>query len=81
MNRGTFAEKFNLSIFRVETAGRGNENDSHMKLIGIVNAHLFRDEVFKQRRILKDTEHANSETVVLMEIRNTLERINKLIKK
>jgi len=78
---GPLLRKFNLSIFKVETAGRGDDNDSHMKLIGIVNAHLFRDEVFKQRRILKDKEHTNDETVVLVEIKNTLERIEKLIKK
>lgn len=78
---GPLLRKFNLSIFKVETAGRSEHQSSQMELIGIEDAHLFRDKVMEQRRILSDKKNTQSSEDVLVEIKNTLQSIEQFIKK
>ena len=78
---GPLLRKFNLSIFKVETAGRSENKGSEMELIGIENAHLFRDRVFEQRKIISDKKNVKSSEFVLAEIKDSLLRIEKLLSK
>jgi len=52
-----------------------------MELIGIENAHLFRDRVFEQRKIISDKKNVKSSEFVLAEIKDSLLRIEKLLSK
>jgi hypothetical protein len=38
---GPLLRKFNLSIFRVETAGRSGSKSSEMEPVGIEDAHIY----------------------------------------
>jgi len=78
---GPLLRKFNLSIFKVETAGRSESNSSEMDLIGLIDAHLFRDKVFEQRKALSDKRNTKSNEDILSEINSTLQRIENLLKK
>jgi len=84
---GPLLRKFNLSILKVETAGQSKDNSNEMKLIGIVDAHLFRDKVLEQRRkIIEKRFGQNNETqinnnVAFEEMNETLKRIEQLLKK
>lgn len=78
---GPLLRKFNLSIFKVETAGRSEHQSSQMELIGIEDAHLFRDKVMEQRRILSDKKNTQSNENILSEIKDTLQSIEQYIKK
>ncbi len=78
---GPLLRKFNLSIFKVETAGRSEHQSSQMELIGIENAHLFRDRVLEQRRIITDKRNAQNNENIFIEIRDTLKKIELLLTK
>ena len=78
---GPLLRKFNLSIFRVETAGRSESNSSEMQLVGLIDAHLFRDKVFEQRKVLSDKRNTKSNEDILSEINGTLKRIENILKK
>ena len=78
---GPLLRKFNLSIFKVETAGRSESNSSEMDLVGLIDAHLFRDKVFEQRKVLSDKRNTKSNEDILSEINSTLQRIENLLKK
>lgn len=78
---GPLLRKFNLSIFRVETAGRNEHNSSQMQLVGIVDAHQFRDMVLAQRKNLSDKKTVKSSDEVLKEISRTLLRMEDYTKK
>lgn len=78
---GPLLRKFNLSIFKVETAGRNENKSSEMELVGIEDAHLFRDRVFEQRKKISDKKNVKSSEVVLSEIRDSLFRIEQLLAK
>ena len=78
---GPLLRKFNLSIFKVETAGRSESNSSEMDLVGLIDAHLFRDKVFEQRKVLSDKRNTKSNEDILLEINGTLQRIENLLKK
>jgi len=78
---GPLLRKFNLSIFKVETAGRSESKGNEMELVGIEDAHVFRDRVFQQRKIISDKKNAKSSEVVLSEIKDSLLRIEQLLSK
>ena len=42
-----------LRILKIETAGQSNPQGSDMKLIGIINASDFKEQVLHQRELLK----------------------------
>lgn len=78
---GPLLRKFNLSIFKVETSGRSENKGSEMELVGIENAHVFRDKVFEQRKLISDKKNIKSSEAVLSEIKDSLLRIEKLLDK
>ena len=78
---GPLLRKFNLSILKLETAGRSEHQSSQMELIGIEDAHLFRDKVLEQRKVLIDKRNVKSNEDVLVTINDTLQRIEKLLTK
>lgn len=78
---GPLLKKFNLSIFKVETAGRSDHQSSEMELIGIEDAHIFRSKVFELRQVIMDKRNAKSSEEVLSEIKDTLQRIELLLQK
>lgn len=78
---GPLLRKFNLSIFKVETAGRSESHSSEMQLVGLIDSHLFRDKVFEQRKALSDKRNTKSNEDILSEINGTLQRIENLLKK
>jgi putative membrane protein len=78
---GPLLRKFNLSILKLETAGRSEHQSSQMELIGIKNAHMFRDMVLEQRKVLIDKRNVKGNEDVFVEINETLKRIEKLLEK
>ena len=78
---GPLLRKFNLSIFKVETAGRSENKGSEMELVGIEDAHIFRDRVFDQRKKISDKKNVKSSEFVLSEIKESLLRIEQLLSK
>lgn len=50
---GPVLRHFNLAMLKVETAGQGQHSGNEMKLVGIVDAHLFRKTVLEQREAVK----------------------------
>ncbi|MDQ3048991.1 MAG: PH domain-containing protein, partial [Bacteroidota bacterium] len=75
---GPLLKHFNLCILKVETAGQGDFHGNQMKLIGIKDATIFREQVLEQRRLINaKREHSNED--VLLEIKNTLQRIEEIL--
>ena len=50
---GPVLRQFNLSILKFETAGQSQGQAHDMQLVGIVNAHAFRQQILDRRRALK----------------------------
>ena len=71
-----------LRVLKIETAGSSNPHGSDMKLIGIVQAEEFKQQVLEQREILirkpekseKDPKE-NESLEVLLEIRDLLKQM------
>ena len=78
---GPLLRRFNLSIFKVETAGRNENQTNEMQLIGIRDAHLFREKVLEQRRVITDKRNVQDTEGIFTEIRDTLHRMEKLMEK
>lgn len=55
---GPVLRQFNLSILKFETAGQSQGQAHDMQLIGIVNAHAFRQQILERRRALKQRSGA-----------------------
>ena len=77
---GPLLKKLGLSILRVETAGNSATTSADLSLIGIVNAHEFRQMVFDQRDKVTDnslstSQESESMVEVLKDIRESLKRI------
>ena len=77
---GPLLKKLGLSILRVETAGNSATSGADLSLIGIINAHEFRQMVFDQRDKVTDNTSSNSQdsesvVEVLKDIRESLKRI------
>jgi len=46
---GPLLRRFDLSILRIETAGQSPGQAHNMQLVGIVDAHRFREEILRRR--------------------------------
>jgi len=90
MHEGPILRWLGLSSIRVETAGQsGGQGGSDATLVGIVDAPAFRDAVLDQRDRVTATSRdgavaapvvKDSELVVLEEIRDSLVRIEDVLK-
>ncbi len=61
-----------LRVLRIETAGNSNPKGSDMKLIGIIDAANFKNEVLEQRELLQSKpvsskENTSNKTEILLE--------------
>lgn len=82
---GPILRYFGLSSLKIETAGQSASSEADMKLLGIVDAHKFRQMVMEQRdEITFNRSVDSSKSVVehpleplLKEISETLKRIEK----
>lgn len=82
---GPLLKKLGLSILRVETAGNSASASADLSLIGIVDAHNFRQMVFDQRdKVTENTSSSTTQTEsvveVLKDIRESLKRIESQIR-
>ncbi|TXI51336.1 MAG: PH domain-containing protein [Lysobacter sp.] len=50
---GPLLRHFDLSILRIETAGQSPGQAHNMQLVGIVDAHRFREEILRRREALR----------------------------
>lgn len=50
---GPVLKHFNLAMLKVETAGQSEHSGNQMKLVGIKDAHIFRERVLDQREKIK----------------------------
>ena len=78
---GPILSYFGLKILKIETAGHSKPQGSDMKLIGIIDADIFKEKILDQREIIKtepgkvhkQTQENNTEIIdVLMEIKTIL---------
>ncbi len=77
---GPLLKKFGLSILRVETAGNSASAGADLSLIGIIDAHNFRQMVFDQRdKVTENTVSGSNESEdmvqILKDIRDSLNKI------
>jgi putative membrane protein len=77
---GPLLRQFNLCVLKIETAGgSGNHMSNQMSLVGIKDAHLFRLNVLEQRTLLKQNHSGSNDQSVLIDIKNSLLRIEGLL--
>jgi putative membrane protein len=74
---GPLLHRLNLCILKIETAGQGNTHGNRMALTGIEDAPSFRKMVLQQRqkKIIELRSGSATDTELLGEIRNSLQRI------
>lgn len=76
-----------LRVLKIETAGSSNPHGSDMKLIGIVQAEQFKQQVLEQRELLvrkpadEISVKKDESLEVLLEIRDLLKEIRSTKKK
>jgi putative membrane protein len=63
---GPLLRKWNLSIIRIETAGHNVHDAANMSLIGIVNAHAFRQALLDRREALQHAPSNNNNPLQLI---------------
>ncbi|MCR9132127.1 MAG: PH domain-containing protein [bacterium] len=83
---GPLLKKFGLSVLKVETAGNSGTATADLSLIGIVDAHEFRQMVFDQRDKVTDnsaSSDSDSESLaqILSDIRDSIKVIEANISK
>lgn len=83
---GPVLKHYNLAMLKVETAGQADKSGNHMKLVGVVDAHIFRATVLDQREKVKmnltgNSENKNEQTELLKKIASTLDRIEANLRK
>ncbi|MFM9007554.1 MAG: PH domain-containing protein [Bacteroidota bacterium] len=76
---GPLLRKLQLSNIRVETAGQSVHNANHMSLIGIIDAHAFRQALLERRHELK--QQSTSPSDPLLKISEQLGTIINLLEK
>ena len=77
---GPLLRHFNLCVLKIETAGGSAHNMANqMSLVGIKNAHEFRLKVLEQRTLLKQYQSGGTDQNVMVEIKNSLLRIEGLL--
>ena len=80
---GPLLKRFGLSILKIETAGNSATGSADLSLIGIVDAHEFRQMVFDQRDKVTDNASSSSEVgsesmvEILSDIRTSIQVIEK----
>ena|ERR1700741_1910929 len=77
---GPLLRKFHLCVLKIETAGSSAQNSHQMSLLGIKDAPAFRAKVLELRTRLRENKHQSSDTELLGEIKNSLHRIEGLLK-
>ncbi len=78
---GPLLRHFNLAVLKVETAGGAQHYGNHMRLVGVIDAHQFRMKVLEQRSLLKQKQETAGNPELMVEIRDSLLRIEELLKK
>jgi len=73
-------------MLKVETAGQADKSGNHMKLVGVVDAHLFRSTVLQQRELVKKGmtsgyRGSDEQIELLRKIAASLEKIEDNLKK
>jgi putative membrane protein len=77
---GPLLRHFNLCVLKIETAGGSANTANQMSLIGIKDAPQFRLKVLEYRTLLKNNQSNPNDQNVLIEIKNSLLRIEGLLK-
>ncbi|CAN5392208.1 hypothetical protein BH10BAC1_BH10BAC1_00790 [soil metagenome] len=77
---GPLLRSFNLCVLKIETAGGSAHMANQMSLVGIKEAQEFRLKVLEQRTLLKKTQGNHDNQNVLVEIKDSLLRIEGLLK-
>lgn len=77
---GPLLRAFGMSILKIETAGNTGQGMSDLTLIGIMDAHNFRNKVLEQRdrvteNISSESSDSSETLQVLKEIRDSLKKI------
>lgn len=77
---GPLLRAFGMSILKIETAGNTGQGMSDLTLIGIMDAHNFRNKVLEQRdkvteNISTDSSDSSETLQVLKDIRDSLKKI------
>lgn len=76
---GPLLKMFNLSILRFETAGQSAGQAHDMRLVGLIDAHEFRQQILERRERLKHAHgqptNVDQNTVLLREILQRLDTI------
>jgi uncharacterized membrane protein YdbT with pleckstrin-like domain len=89
MHEGPILRAMGLSVIKVETAGQSGQSGSDAVLVGVIDAPAFRDAVLEQRDRVTETSRdgavaapvsKDSELAVLEEIRDSLVRIEDVLK-
>lgn len=78
---GPLLRYLNLAVLKVETAGGSQHLGNHMSLVGIIDAHAFRMKVLEQRFALKQKQETTGNLELMAEIRDSLLRIEGLLRK
>jgi putative membrane protein len=88
---GPLLRKFHLSILKFETAGQSQGQAHDMRLIGIIDAHDYRNRILHGREAARhaisatrggaDTSSGNEQIEVLKGIRSRLDEIATLLRK
>jgi putative membrane protein len=76
---GPLLRRFNLCVLKVETAGGSAHTANQMSLVGIKDASTFRLKVLEQRTLLKENRGNKNDQSVLIEIKESLLRIEGLL--
>lgn len=61
-----------LRVLKIETAGQSNPKGSDMKLIGIIDAVSFKEQVLNQREVIQSNQKGNSQSISESEKTNIL---------
>lgn len=77
---GPVLRHFNLCVLKIETAGGSAHTANQMSLVGIKNAPEFRLKVLEQRTLLKNSQGNHDNQNVLVDIKESLLRIEGLLK-
>lgn len=82
---GPVLRHFNLAMLKVETAGQSEHSGNQMKLVGVVDAHVFRAKVLEQREKIKSGlyhsgDNQSIQIELLEKIAASLEKIEQKIK-
>jgi membrane protein YdbS with pleckstrin-like domain len=91
LRQGPLLRMFKLHMLDIETAGQSSpQGNSDAKIIGIINAREFRDQVLTQRDLVvakdenvvaKSSDNEKNVTAILLDIKDVLKQIEKKIEK